>query len=95
MGRQNLPWAFWLWHNMGNWFLVHFDWRMDIVFEFAVPLCILLCWSLCISLLLVLNILQTGGKSTEQEAFPLDIKDVLVLRPKQRHINCLSKGGTT
>ena len=93
MGRQNLTWAFWLCY-MGNWFLVQFDWDGYCV-EFAVPLCIHLCWSLCISLLSVLNILQTGGKSTEQEAFPLDIKDVLVLRPKQRHINCLSKGGTT
>ena len=65
------------------------------MFEFAVPLCIHLCWSLYISLLLVLNILQTGGKSTEQEAFPLNIKDVLVLRPKRRQINCFSKGGTT
>ena len=75
---------------MENWFLVHFvleGWLM--CFEFAFPCVLIFAGVLIFSLLSVLNILQTEGKSTEQEAFPLDIKDVLVLRPKQRQINCL------
>ena len=47
-------------------------------------------------LLSVLNILQTEGKSTEQEAFPLDINDfVWFLGQKRRQILCLNEGGTT
>ena len=63
---------------MENWFLVHFvleGWLM--CFEFAFPCVLIFAGVLIFSLLSVLNILQTEGKSTEQEAFPLDIKDFI------------------
>ena len=47
------------------------------VFEFAFPCVLIFAGVLIFSLLSVLNILQTEGKSTEQEAFPLDIKDFI------------------